>query len=885
MFKSIFKKQTDKGSATATPHPATPTEATVAQQKIKEPSITAEEIAQWKERIVSLKEDHAALLNFAHEAPSIELKLAALQSLTHEETLKKAMHDFREHDKRLYKAAKAGWETAQAKRMATAQAKTLIDSARILLDQHTAAVNHVVQLDHDWASTQHDLIDKDLLDEFGSLSELLAKKVRAQAEELQSINIWLSKLNAAIEDCSKIINEQAAITSHSFSAEPALTLLHTLIEQTPSTTDDRCLKSIQLAQQHISLGERINTRVNFLEALPEMGTASEDQEKQLINTWNSFDKTAPSRYQHVYQSHQARFQQWLEKNSRTRQDQAESLEQQARTQRIELNAKRKQVLQETIESAEKALAEGHVKDLTQLLTHIDQSLQGGSIHTALMQRIDFLRRELTRLKGWQHWGGGQSREQLAEEAIRLAQLTSGKIDIKLHAEAISNLRSHWKELDKLGGASNQATWLKFDTALKQAYAPIAANIEKRNLAREENLAAREQIVNDLIKANSLLPAKQTEETGSSIDPNWRAVMQVLEQARISWRKLGPTDHTLPKHALNGDDAITTRYTLAFSSLEHPLKDMHEIGIKHRERIITAVNKLGQTDLLARNIIDQIRHLQSQWQATAKTYPLYRHDENKLWTIFKSATDSIFKSRDEARTQSESALQDQLSHRQALLDRFVNIESSTSVTDIKKLLNETEKAWQACQPIPKPLENKLNTRLRDLQRQAQRHIEHLNKSAYQARLNTLHHALTLCIKREALLDATEENHTAHLKELTDQWDALTQLPETWKSALTPRFNATAISTTNLEEPILTTLLKLEAACDIESPSEFIAARQQMKMLELKQALERGQSSTRSAADTEQLLLTVAAYPRLDQQSWARLEKILHALSTHDRDSFK
>ncbi|MEQ1519072.1 MAG: hypothetical protein ABL931_21545, partial [Usitatibacteraceae bacterium] len=109
-----------------------------------------------------------------------------------------------------------------------------------------------------------------------------------------------------------------------------------------------------------------------------------------------------------------------------------------------------------IEKAETALAEGHVGECAKFLTAIEEAdghTKGATLEKALQTRVETLQAETARLKGWQHWGGGRVRDDLAVEAEVLAKAsTAEKIAIKQHADAIENLRNRWKELDKLGGA-------------------------------------------------------------------------------------------------------------------------------------------------------------------------------------------------------------------------------------------------------------------------------------------------------------------------------------------------------------------------------------------------------------------------------------------------
>jgi hypothetical protein len=77
-------------------------------------------------------------------------------------------------------------------------------------------------------------------------------------------------------------------------------------------------------------------------------------------------------------------------------------------------------------------------------------------------------------------------------------------------------------------------------------------------------------------------------------------------------------------------------------------------------------------------------------------------------------------------------------------------------------------------------------------------------------------------------------------------------------------------------MLDALLNLEAACHLESPGEFAAARHQLKMRALKSALESRQSTAHTPADIERWLLSAAAFARPDALSRERLEKIIEAI---------
>src|SRR5262245_39168355 len=168
----MFDKLLNKGGA--------PLAAAGAQRSGAAAATTAPEsdLQAWREKIAAAKADDQALLQLAREAPDVDLKLAALAALTHEDALKQATREFRDQDKRLYRAAKARWETAVARRQAFAEGPGLIATARGLLGQESVPANRLVELDRAWAALNVAQFDEALAGEFAAVRAELGTKVR-----------------------------------------------------------------------------------------------------------------------------------------------------------------------------------------------------------------------------------------------------------------------------------------------------------------------------------------------------------------------------------------------------------------------------------------------------------------------------------------------------------------------------------------------------------------------------------------------------------------------------------------------------------------------------------------------------------------------------------
>ena len=88
--------------------------------------------------------------------------------------------------------------------------------------------------------------------------------------------------------------------------------------------------------------------------------------------------------------------------------------------------------------------------------------------------------------------GASIQRPVSDAAAEVARLS-----LHQRADIIDTLRARWKEIDRHGQAGSQALWRRFDTALKTAYEPVAAQAAAQRAARQANLQARWQLLEAL----------------------------------------------------------------------------------------------------------------------------------------------------------------------------------------------------------------------------------------------------------------------------------------------------------------------------------------------------------------------------------------------------
>jgi exonuclease SbcC len=523
-----------------------------------------------------------------------------------------------------------------------------------------------------------------------------------------------------------------------------------------------------------------------------------------------------------------------------------------------------------LEKAEAALDEGHLGDTHQHLLAIDELLHGGASDAALRARIDAVQGRYAQLKGWQHWAGGRARDELTQQAEALAAVAGGpaeartvKLTIKQQAEVIQDMRDRWKELDHLGGATSRALWQRFDTALKAAYEPVAAHLKALQAQREQNLLARQALVQGLGEA--ALP-----DADAGADPShWRPVAEALEHHLTEWRKLGPVEHTVPRKAQAG---LLAQWEAAVQRLQGPLQQARQVAQTARQALVARARELAAQAAAgnaSRDTVPQVRDLQASWQQQARSLPLQRATENALWSDFKSAIDSIFAARDAAFNARDAEFKAHAAERQALVQRLEELSAETPEAQLKRTLTEVQGQWQRCGPAPRAEAAALDERW---QRALTTARGHMNQSALQ-RWQTVCDAL----QTKRSLGSEWATQSGDADERQARWTALPALPAAWDEALRQRAGLVSAAAAPLSASAADQcLLQLESAWNLPSPPAHEDARRALKLQAMKAAMESRRGPAVASRTPDELFADVLRQASLDDEQEARLAALLQAL---------
>ena len=865
MFSKIFKKNVLPDIDISVPQPIIPAGPT------------------WERRLQAALGNDTELLALAIDAQLIGQKISAVQALSSEEALRTAEREFRKHDRRVHGLAKQRYETLVKQRETRANAANLIQAATALIEAPMIPANRLVELNRAWSLLDPTHIEDGQKLQFSQLQTDLAETMRKSGEHKRAVSRWsieakqiLAELNSACVGISvagalpqELSSQLAAI------GEKTHTILATLPEATsPLMPEEIALadlgKAIQSALQDAMLME---SKLVILGELHACQTAMQNSNDISNLPKAAIMAVASDRWQalpplantDINNALTTRFQQYLhvQDDARKKLKKENSLVAKEKNQ-AELKT---HVLtwMALADAAETALADGHLAEAGKQLATLQTASDKGETNAALQARIGTLQAEFSRLKDWQHWGGGRVRDDLVVEAETLAASTVAeegarplKLSLKQLEKSIEQLRARWKELDRLGGATSKTLWQRFDGALKTAYLPVAVHLAQLNEARHENLVARKNLITALDALEMTADHQVT--------PDWKNIRHALAHFQTEWRKLGPLEHTVPHKS---QAALLEHMKASIERVEIPLKDAQTRSQMEREQLIVRTKGLAQ-EAQSREAMVKLRELQSQWQSHAKAQPLPRKIENQLWTEFKAASDALMSQREAAFSARDAEFKANQTVREALIVQLETLHQDTPQADIKRILASVDTEWRKAGDSPRNQAAKLESRYQAARKQAQEHLAGSTRRIWQRTCDALRAKLALCEELESATPGAD---------IQTRWESVPDLPPRWEQALQERFQSAGkgLVQTNRGDPFDRLLLQLESLLEIPTPEAFIQERRALKLQAMKNAMEGRKIENSAPSDIEKILAAALGYTNIDSTQKNRLVSIVSAIS--------
>jgi len=347
------------------------------------------------------------------------------------------------------------------------------------------------------------------------------------------------------------------------------------------------------------------------------------------------------------------------------------------------------------------------KDIQRLLSQMGAK-QGESFHNQLTLRV----KQLNELRDWQGYASSPRQQELCEAMERLVDQNMEPRD---KADQIKSMQKEWKQL---GGASDQALWLRFKAASDSAYIPCQAFFDEQNTLKKSNIEKRTKLISQL---NEFIQNNDWEFA------DWKAVETINRQARLEWKEAYPVDFKINK-------ALQSQFNTLLTAFDERLNGERNKNIELKNDIIEKAKAL----LIHENLdeaINQAKALQHDWQKIGITP---HKQDREIWKTYRAVCDQIFARRDEAKNQRKQEINASIEQSELYCNEIENFASTIDSLSFEAMTSGLSEFRQKYKQLP--------TLPRTQTEQQQ--------SRYEAALSVIKHAIAIQENKQVLLEWEE-----------------------------------------------------------------------------------------------------------------------------------
>lgn len=485
---------------------------------------------------------------------------------------------------------------------------------------------------------------------------------------------------------------------------------------------------------------------------------------------------------------------------------------------------------------------GITRDVEKLVPQL-QPLPNG-----MANKVADLEEGLHKLRDWHSFATEPKKQELLSKMEALIGNSLHPTDL---ASRVQHLQEEWKELSRGSKNQDEELWQAFQTAANKAYEPCHEHFGDQAKLREENLAKRRTLLEqlkDYIDSNSW-------DSSEWQDEQCKAVEQLRQLAREEWRRYSPV-------ARNVNQELQQTFEQYLDHISQSIDAFFERGKNAKQQLIKQAEQIANGD--NNRATDGIKRLQAQWKSAGRCN---RKDEKNLWNDFRTHCDTVFARRDQesaAKKVEHDANQAAVEPVLAALDELLQL-SGQAYLDAASSIRDLSDQYYAIGELPRATRAKVSARFRqlqsDLKDKTSSERQHLKDLAWENIFTA-----SDCVREFEWQTLDKDSAQAALDKASESANGKTKSA---LQAIEKRFAqpATVEQQADNTQALKTLCIRAEILTGQETPEEYKAQRMEYQMAQLKQGL--GQADKDSMdAYTQQWLETGAAEQSSYDALWQR-----------------
>ena len=275
----------------------------------------------------------------------------------------------------------------------------------------------------------------------------------------------------------------------------------------------------------------------------------------------------------------------------------------------------------------------------------------------------------------------EAKEKLCERAEALADSDNAVAAFR----EIQKLHDEWKEYGPVDKAHRETIWERFKAATSVVNKKHQAYFESQKGNQQQNLEA---------KAALCEKVEEIAEREVKDSNTWNALSKEIENIQKEWRTIGFASK-------KDNQKIYDRFRAACDKFYASKRDFYS-GFKDQmqENMEKKIALCEQAEAVAdstdwKKTSDYLINLQKQWREIG---PVSRKKSEQIWKRFRAACDAFFENRDKHFSDQDSAYDDNLAAKTAIIEEINAYESAGAAAD-KEALAAFQARWNEIGFVP------------------------------------------------------------------------------------------------------------------------------------------------------------------------------------------
>ncbi|TBX66648.1 DUF349 domain-containing protein [Flavobacterium silvisoli] len=281
----------------------------------------------------------------------------------------------------------------------------------------------------------------------------------------------------------------------------------------------------------------------------------------------------------------------------------------------------------------------------------------------------------------------------------LKNLVHSQESIPVTLKKFNDIRDRWKVAGPIPKDRYNHVWNNYHFHLENFYDILHLDREIRDLDFKHNLVQKLKII------------ERVEELLKEEDIN-KAFRELQDLHRIWKEEIGPVSREHREEIWNRFSELTKQMHDKREGLYEKLREVENANLEKKKEIIAQIQALGDEKVSSHSAwqaqIEKVEALRNEFFSTGKVPSEVNED---TWTAFKNAVRNFNISKNSFYKEIKKDQNDNLSKKQALVARAIELKDSTDFAATTPLLKQIQEEWKTIGHVPRKVSDKLWTEFR------------------------------------------------------------------------------------------------------------------------------------------------------------------------------